>query len=118
MKMVKTEPQLSMRYRRMRQNRISINDIKYDLIKIIEPYDGILEAKHTNEKIVNKLFTSYLMDLVKQRKIQEFTITSSIRDTAITYDVAIKVNADRSPKKLKIHVGIFQHPWVQPKVAA
>ena len=102
----------------MGQNRISIKDIKYDLIKIIEPYDGILEAKHTNEKIVNKLFTSYLMDLVKQRKIQEFTITSSIRDTAITYDVAIKVNADRSPKKLKIHVGIFQHPWVQPKVAA
>ena len=29
----------------MRQNRISINDIKYDLIKIIDPWDGILENK-------------------------------------------------------------------------
>ena len=102
----------------MRQTRISINDIKYDLIKIIEPYDGILEAKNASEEIVNKLFTSYLSDLRKENKIQEFHITSSIRDTAITYDVAIKINADRSPKKLKIHVGIFQYPWITPKAVA
>jgi len=102
----------------MRQNRISINDIKYDLIKIIEPYDGILEAKSASEQVVNKLFTSYLSDLRKEHKIQEFHIVSSIRDTAITYDVAIKINADRSPKKLKIHVGIFQYPWVTPKEVA
>ena len=96
----------------MRQNRISINDIKYDLIKIIDPWDGILENKPESEKVVFKLFNSYLRDLQKQGKITEYNIVSSIRDTAITYDVA-----DRSPKKLKIHVGIFQHPWVQKAAA-
>ena len=47
----------------MRQNRISINDVKYDLIRIIEPYDGVLEAKSTSESIVKKLFGTYLNDL-------------------------------------------------------
>jgi hypothetical protein len=101
----------------MRQDRISINDIKYDLIKIIEPYDGRLEAKEGSEERIKKLFKSYLVDLAKSRKIQDFSIVSSVRDTAITYDVNVKINADRSPKKLKIHVGIFQHPWVEKKAA-
>ena len=96
----------------MRQNRISINDIKWDLIKIIEPHDGRLENKQDGTKIVNNLFTVYLRDLQKERKIQDFSVVSSLRDTAITYDIAIKLNADRSPKKLKIHVGTFQPPWI------
>ena len=57
-------------------------------------------------------------DLVNEGKIQDFTIVGSIRDTAITYDVAVKISADRSPKKLKIHVGIFQHPWIAKKQEA
>ena len=112
------EQQLYTRYRHMRQNRISINDVKYDLIRIIEPYDGILEAKSTSELTVKKLFGAYLNDLKDQNKIQDYTITSVIRDTAITYDVAVKISADRSPKKLKIHVGIFQYPWIQKQEAA
>ena len=111
--MVRTEQQLNMRYNKMRQDRISINDIKYDLIKIIEPYDGRLEAKEGSEKRVERLFKSYLVDLAKSRKIQDFSIVSSVRDTAVTYDVNVKLGIDRSPKKLKIHVGIFQHPWVE-----
>ncbi len=101
----------------MRQNRISINDIKWDLIRIIEPWDGTLENKPESEEIVLRLFKSYLGDMQKQHKIQDFTIVGSIRDTAITYDVAVKISADRSPKKLKIHVGIFQPPWVQKEAA-
>jgi hypothetical protein len=96
----------------MRQDRISINDIKYDLIKIIEPFDGRLEGKAGSEKRVERLFKTYLVDLTKSRQIQDFNIVSSVRDTAVTYDVNVKINADRSPKKLKIHVGIFQPPWV------
>jgi hypothetical protein len=96
----------------MRQDRISINDIKYDLIKIIEPFDGRLEGKSGSEKRVERLFKTYLVDLTKSRQIQDFNIVSSVRDTAVTYDVNVKINADRSPKKLKIHVGIFQPPWV------
>ena len=102
----------------MRQNRISINDIKWDLIRIIEPWDGRLENKTESEEIISKLFNGYLADLSKEGKIQDFTIVGSIRDTAITYDVAVKISADRSPKKLKIHVGIFQHPWITKKAAA
>ena len=96
----------------MRQDRISINDIKYDLIKIIEPFDGRLAGKSGSEKRVERLFKTYLVDLTKSRQIQDFNIVSSVRDTAVTYDVNVKINADRSPKKLKIHVGIFQPPWV------
>ena len=96
----------------MRQDRISINDIKNDLIKIIEPYDGRLEGKAGSEKRVERLFKTYLVDLTKSRQIQDFNIVSSVRDTAVTYDVNVKINAERSPKKLKIHVGIFQLPWV------
>ena len=102
----------------MRQNRISINDIKWDLIRIIEPYDGILDNTKQSEDTMKHLFQTYLEDLVKVRMIQDYTITSVIRDTAIPYDVAVKVSADRSPKKLKIHVGIFQHPWIQKQAAA
>jgi hypothetical protein len=110
--------QFNMGFNKMRQNRISINDIKWDLIRIIDPWDGRLENKTESEQVVLTLFKSYLSDLVKQKKIQDFTIVGSIRDTAITYDVAVKVAADRSPKKLKIHVGIFQPPWVAKKEAA
>tara|TARA_B100001057_G_C22601257_1_gene852873 strand:- start:349 stop:654 length:306 start_codon:yes stop_codon:yes gene_type:complete len=101
----------------MRQNRISINDIKWDLIKIIEPYDGRLENKVGSDEAVSSSFTSYLGDLSKQGKIQDFNIVSSLRETAITYDIAIKLSVDRSPKKLKIHVGIFQYPWVKKEAA-
>ena len=118
MKMVRTEQQLNTRYRHMRQNRISINDIKWDLIKIIEPYDGRIENKSGGDKAVSSLFTSYLGDLKLQGKIQDFNIVSSLRETAITYDIAIKLSVDRSPKKLKIHVGIFQYPWVKKREAA
>ena len=118
MKMVKMEQLLNMRYHKMRQNRISINDIKWDLIKIIEPHDGLLESQEHGGKIVYKLFNAYLRDLMHERKIQDYSIVSTMRDTAFTYDIAVKVSADRSPKKLKIHVGTYQSPWVSKKAAA
>ena len=57
---------------KMRQNRISINDIKWDPIRIIEPWDGRLENKPESEQVVLKLFQSYPGDLTKQRKIPRF----------------------------------------------
>lgn len=92
-----------------RHNFININDVKYDLLKIIEPWDGVLEEG--NAAPVERLFKSYLSDLRKFGKIKDFTITTTDRDTAITFDVAVKFSIDRSPKKLKIHVGTFQFPW-------
>ncbi len=92
--------------------RLSINDIKWDLIKIIEPFDGILENKPRGETSIRRLFEAYLKDLRSDQQISDFNVYSNIRDTAITYDVSIKVASDRSPRKLKIHVGTYQHPWI------
>lgn len=103
--------------REIKQGRASVNDIKWDLIKIIEPYDGVLDTSEKSEKKVRRLFNSYLSDLKTVNLIQDYTIFSSIRDTAITYDVAVKVSAERSAKKLKIHVGVFQEPWIEKGTA-
>ena len=104
--------QLVTMFNHLDQTRISINDIKWDLIHIIEPYDGVLDPKSDSEQRVRNLFAAYLGDLKKEDKIQDYTILSTIRDTAVTYDVAVKMAADRSAKKLKIHVGVFQSPWI------
>jgi hypothetical protein len=82
----------------------NINDIKYDLLKIIQPYDGYMY----NEKETNKLisvFNSYLGDLKRSYKIFSFEIANTEKENAITFDIQIKMQKDRSPKKLKIHVG-------------
>tara|TARA_B100000953_G_scaffold185217_1_gene152439 strand:+ start:460 stop:834 length:375 start_codon:yes stop_codon:yes gene_type:complete len=82
----------------------NINDIKYDLLKIIQPYDGYMY----NEKETNKLisvFTSYLGDLRRSYKVYSFEIAPTEKENAITFDIQVKMQKDRSPKKLKIHVG-------------
>jgi hypothetical protein len=90
---------------------ISVNDIKYDLLKIIEPYDGLLERGKS--KPVYHLFVTYLNDMRKEGTIREFNVSSSARESATTFDVSIKVSADRTPKKLKIHVGVFKAPYIR-----
>lgn len=94
--------------RDVRQGRVSVNDVKWDLIKIIEPYDGVLATNRGSEETVRRLFNSYLSDLKYANLIQNYEIQGMIRDTAITYDVSVKLSADRSSKKLKIHVGVYQ----------
>lgn len=91
---------------------ISLNDVKYDLLKIIEPYDGVLEPK--NPHPVRSLFVQYLRDLQREKMLHDFAIDTSDRDGAITFDVNLRISAARSPKKLKIHVGTYKHPWVTP----
>ena len=91
------------------RNDITLNDIKFDLLKIIEPHDGILE--HGKPRPVRHLFVQYLRDLQKERMIFDFDVDTTNRDNAITFDVNIRLAPNRSPKKLKIHVGTFRHPW-------
>jgi hypothetical protein len=82
----------------------SLQDIKYDLLKIIEPYDGYMyNGKDTTR--VRGLFEAYLGDLKRCHKLQEYNIFSSAKDNAVTFDVSVKIQRDRSAKKLKIHVG-------------
>ena len=75
--------------RELRQGRVSVNDIKWDLIKIIEPYDGILATNDGSERTVRRIFTTYLSDLKYAGLINDFHIYSNIRENAITYDVSI-----------------------------
>ena len=82
----------------------NINDIKYDLLKIIAPHDGYMYNRKDTDK-VRSLFESFLGDLRKAYKIREFVIRDTEKDNAITYDLEIRIHKDRSPKKLKIHVG-------------
>ena len=84
----------------------SLQDIKYNLLKIIEPYDGYMyNGKDTTR--VRGLFEAYLGDLKRCHKLQEYNIFSSVKDNAVTFDVSVKIQRDRSAKKLKIHVGAF-----------
>jgi hypothetical protein len=82
----------------------SIQDIKYDVLKIINPYDGYMFNKKDTDHVRN-LIECYLRDLTNSRKIIGSNINSIVKDTTITYDLTVKINHDRSPKKLKIHVG-------------
>jgi hypothetical protein len=87
--------------------QFSLQDIKFDLLKIIEPYDGYMyNAKDTNQ--VRSLFDAYLGDLRRANKIQEYGVYYDLKDNAVTFDVNIKIQRDRSAKKLKIHVGALR----------
>ena len=90
---------------------ISLNDIKYDLLKIIEPWDGALSPDKPHP--IRGQFVAYLQDLQKENMIHDFSVDTSNRENAITFDVHVRIAAHRSPKKLKIHVGTFEYPWVQ-----
>jgi hypothetical protein len=86
----------------------NLQDIKYDLLKIIEPFDGYMFNEKDTQH-VTKLFTNFLSDLQTARKLQEFEIISVDKNNAVTFDIVIRIHRDRSPKKLKIHVGRLQH---------
>lgn len=93
----------------------SLQDIKYDLLKIIEPHDGYMFNRKDTEH-VRGLFNSYLGDLRRAYKIREYNIYTTVKDNAITFDVSIKIHRDRATKKLKIHVGRLN--YVSPTKAA
>ena len=82
----------------------NINDVKFDLLKIIQPYDGYMYNEVETNKLIS-VFNSYLGDLKRSYKIFSFEIANTEKENAITFDIQIKMQKDRSPKKLKIHVG-------------
>jgi hypothetical protein len=88
---------------------ISLDDIKYDLLKLISPLDGTLG--NNDWRPASILFNQYLSDLKREGGIRDYSIYNSNRESAITYDITIRVSLNRAPKKLKIHVGKFKYPW-------
>ena len=86
----------------------TLQDIKYDLLKIIEPYDGYMYNQNSTNEVV-RLFNAFLGDLKNAHRIREYEITATDKDNAVTFDIVIRIQKDRSPKKLKIHVGRLVH---------
>jgi hypothetical protein len=94
---------------------ININDIKYDLLKVAEIYDGLLQDELGY--LAADMFHAYLNDMIQQRWIHSFEITEIVlKEHSYTYDISIQITNDRTPKKLKIHVGLYKSAW--PELAA
>ena len=90
---------------------IGLQNIKYDLIKISEPYDDLLWEDNTAE-IVNRLMRSYLSDLIKDRYIVRYDIEYTRNENvSYTFDISIQLEPNRTSKKIKVHVGIYKSNW-------
>lgn len=94
------------------QGQYNINDVKYDLLKIIQPFDGYMYNGKDTDK-VSSLFNSYLGDLRRSQKVFSYNVRSSEKNNAVTFDVQVTMHRERSPKKLKIHVGKLIYPLVK-----
>ena len=89
---------------------IHINDIKYDLLKIAEMYDGILQEGLGH--LAADMFQAYLSDLRGGEWIHDYEVSDVVlKEQSYTYDVSIQITRDRTPKKLKIHVGLYKSAW-------
>ncbi len=89
---------------------IHINDVKYDLLKIAEMYDGLLQDGLGY--MAADMFCKYLEDMREGRWIHSFEISDIVlKEQSYTYDVNVQITGDRTPKKLKIHVGLYKSPW-------
>ena len=86
----------------------TVQDVKYDLLKIIEPHDGYMYNRKDSDRVKSQ-FDAFLTDLQEANKIFNYSIYISTKENAVTYDVGVKMHKDRSPKKLKIHVGKLVH---------
>lgn len=86
---------------------ISLNDIRYDLLKIIEPHDGWLSPGKT--KPVRRLFIQYLLDLQHAKLINDFNVDSTDRGATMTFELSIRMTLGKPPKTFKIHVGVYEH---------
>jgi hypothetical protein len=82
----------------------NLQDIKHDLLKIMKPYDGYM-YNNVETETVTRLFNSFLGDLKTAHRIYAFTQECSDKENAVTFDISIQIHRDRTPKKLKIHVG-------------
>jgi hypothetical protein len=97
------------------RSRLSLDNVKYDLLKIAEPYDGIMYEG--SGYLVTGLFTSYLTDLQQDRLIYGYEILEEqYKENAVTFDIMVQLTHDRNAKKIKVHVGTYKSAW--PKVKA
>lgn len=97
-------------YNSVSRAMININDIKYDLLKISELFDGVLQEGLGH--LPADMYQAYLSDLRGNQWIHDYEISEIVlKEQSYTYDVTIQITRDRTPKKLKIHVGLYKSPW-------
>jgi len=112
----------------MDYNPISLNDVKYDLRKIVEPYVGNLEYARTTTRVggqysnapvsnkpakIRRMMHRYLTDLQKSKTIIDYSLTSQQRDMSLTFEISLQINKYREPKIIRIDVRTFKGPWIQ-----
>jgi len=97
-----------------RNKSLNLAHIKYDLLKISELYDGYLTPDLGELPL--KLYRSYLDDLKKAEQIYSYTIDKpesrfheDTGNRSFTYTFHIQGTPERTPKVLKIHVGIYKN---------
>ena len=99
--------------RSVSRSRLSLENVKYDLLKIAEPYDGIMYEGSGPQ--LGYLFNAYLADLRQDRLIYGYEILEEqYKENAVTFDVLVQLTYDRNSKKIKVHVGTYKSAW--PKV--
>ena len=97
-------------YNSVSRAMININDIKYDLLKISELFDGVLQEGLGH--LPADMYQAYLSDLRGNQWIHDYEISEVVaKEQSYTYDVTIQITRDRTPKKLKIHVGLYKSAW-------
>lgn len=97
-------------YNSVSRAMININDIKYDLLKISELFDGVLQEGLGH--LPADMYQAYLSDLRGNQWIHDYEISEVVlKEQSYTYDVTIQITPDRTPKKLKIHVGLYKSAW-------
>jgi hypothetical protein len=88
----------------------NINDIKYDLLKIAEVHDGLLQEGLGELPV--RLFNAYLGDMRNEGTIYSYNVDNIVlKEHSYTYDVSVQITRDRTPKKLKVHVGLYKSAW-------
>lgn len=89
---------------------MNVNDIKYDLLKIAEMYDGLLQEGLGD--LAARMFCNYLDDMCQARLVYNYEITDIVlKEHSYTYDINVRISNDRTPKKIKVHVGLYKSAW-------
>ena len=98
------------RERPLSRSRLSLENIKYDLLKIAEPYDGLMYDG--SGYLVVGLFDAYLNDLCRSRLLYAYEIMhEEYKENAVTFDVMVQLTYDRNVKKIKVHIGTYKSAW-------
>ena len=99
--------------------KAAIQDVRFDLMKIAEPYQGRLERDRSfsddnrfKAKTLRRLFVSYLRHLCDDFVIRDFSIEVEADGRAHVYDVQLRGGKIRpNANRIRIPVDFFVPPW-------